>query len=72
MMTEAEQQPAAQIYSTSVKIEQTAKGLAMVTVHIYSNSDEDASARAVNLYIETLKSLAQKGQTTASQASEVK
>jgi len=45
------------IYTSSVKIEQTAKGLAMVTVHVYASDDDEARKRAVALYVETLAEL---------------
>ena len=61
-MTES---PEAVIYSSSVKIEMTAKGLAMVTVHIYSNNDEEARSRAVTLYQKTIGELEKMALPTA-------
>lgn len=57
--------PEAQIYNASVKIEQTAKGAAMVTVHVYANDDNSARIRAGNLFLETIKSLKENGQLIA-------
>jgi hypothetical protein len=53
-MTES---PEPVIYAYSVKIECTAKGLAMPTVHVYHNDATEASLQAVQLYNTTLARL---------------
>lgn len=45
------------IYTSSVKISQTAKGAATVDVHIYGTDDADTRQRAVQLYVDTLLDL---------------
>jgi hypothetical protein len=48
------QSPEPIIYTSSVKISQTAKGAATVDIHIYGIEDADTCKRAVQLYIDTL------------------
>ena len=51
----------AQQYTHSIKIETTAKGLAQVSVHVYSNSKEEVQQHAVTLYLSTISDLRDKG-----------
>jgi GH35 family endo-1,4-beta-xylanase len=57
-MSEQQQQ---QLYQYSVKIEMTAKGLAMPTVHVYSNDMETARKQAVEQYTKVIEDLKAKG-----------
>jgi GH35 family endo-1,4-beta-xylanase len=54
-----QQQP--QLYQYSVKIEMTAKGLAMPTIHVYSNDMENARRQAVDQYARVIEELKAKG-----------
>lgn len=45
------------VYTPSVKVEMTAKGAAMVTIHVYANDDTEARERAVALYQNTIGDL---------------
>jgi GH35 family endo-1,4-beta-xylanase len=58
-MSEQQQQP--QLYQYSVKIEMTARGLAMPTIHIYSNDMETARKQAVEQYAKVIEELKAKG-----------
>ncbi|HEX2107358.1 MAG TPA: hypothetical protein VHF28_06470 [Nitrososphaera sp.] len=58
-MSEQQQQP--QLYQYSVKIEMTAKGLAMPTIHVYSNDKENARKHAVDQYAAVIEDLKAKG-----------
>jgi hypothetical protein len=58
-MSEQQQQP--QLYQYSVKIEMTAKGLAMPTIHVYSNDMERAREQAVDQYARVIEDLKTKG-----------
>jgi GH35 family endo-1,4-beta-xylanase len=58
-MSEQQQQP--QLYQYSVKIEMTAKGLAMPTIHVYSNDMETARKQAVEQYVKVIEELKAKG-----------
>ena len=58
-MSEQQQQP--QLYQYSVKIEMTAKGLAMPTIHVYSNDMETARKQAVEQYTKAIEDLKAKG-----------
>jgi GH35 family endo-1,4-beta-xylanase len=58
-MSEQQQQP--QLYQYSVKIEMTAKGLAMPTIHVYSNDMETARKQAVEQYAKVIEELKDKG-----------
>jgi hypothetical protein len=53
----SEQQQQAQLYQYSVKIEMTAKGLAMPTIHVYSNDMETARTQAVAQYAKVIEEL---------------
>lgn len=55
----SEQQP--QLFQYSVKIEMTAKGLAMPTIHVYSNEIENARKQAVDQYARVIEELKAKG-----------
>jgi hypothetical protein len=57
-MSEQQQQ---QLYQYSVKIEMTAKGLAMPTIHVYSNDMETARKQAVEQYTKVIEDLKAKG-----------
>jgi GH35 family endo-1,4-beta-xylanase len=59
MSEQQQQQP--QLYQYSVKIEMTAKGLAMPTVHVYSNDMETARKQAVEQYTKVIEDLKAKG-----------
>ena len=59
MSEQQQQQP--QLYQYSVKIEMTAKGLAMPTIHIYSNDMETARKQAVEQYAKVIEELKSKG-----------
>ena len=48
-----QQQP--QLYQYSVKIEMTAKGLAMATIHVYSNDMQTARKQAVEQYSKVIE-----------------
>jgi hypothetical protein len=50
-----------QLYQYSVKIEMTAKGLAMPTIHVYSNDMEAARKQAVEQYSKVIEDLKDKG-----------
>lgn len=54
-----QQQP--QLYQYSVKIEMTARGLAMPTIHVYSNDVETARKQAVEQYAKVIEELKAKG-----------
>jgi hypothetical protein len=54
-----QQQP--QLYQYSVKIEMTAKGLAMATIHVYSNDMQTARKQAVEQYSKVIEELKSKG-----------
>jgi hypothetical protein len=54
-MSEQQQQP--QLYQYSVKIEMTAKGLALPTIHVYSNDMETARKQAVEQYVKVIEEL---------------
>ena len=51
-------------FSHSVKIDQTAKG-ARISVHVYSNNQEDVINQAVQMYREVKKRLEKDGQVVA-------
>jgi GH35 family endo-1,4-beta-xylanase len=57
----SEQQQQSQLYQYSVKIEMTAKGLAMPTIHVYSNDMERAREQAVDQYARVIEELKSKG-----------
>ncbi|MDQ3872135.1 MAG: hypothetical protein M3258_00805 [Thermoproteota archaeon] len=57
-MSDQQQQ---QLYQYSVKIEMTAKGLAMPTIHVYSNDMEAARKQAVEQYSKVIEDLKDKG-----------
>jgi hypothetical protein len=59
MSEQQQQQP--QLYQYSVKIEMTARGLAMPTIHIYSNDMETARRQAVEQYARVIEELKAKG-----------
>jgi hypothetical protein len=59
-MSEQQQQPP-QLYQYSVKIEMTAKGLAMPTIHVYSNDMETARKQAAEQYAKVIEELKAKG-----------
>jgi hypothetical protein len=59
MSEQQQQQP--QLYQYSVKIEMTAKGLAMPTIHVYSNEMEGARKQAVEQYAKVIEELKAKG-----------
>ncbi|HJU35148.1 MAG TPA: hypothetical protein VJ695_08510 [Nitrososphaera sp.] len=56
-----EQQSQPQLYQYSVKIEMTAKGLAMPTIHVYSNDMETGRKQAVEQYSKVIEELKAKG-----------
>jgi hypothetical protein len=58
-MSEQQQQP--QLYQYSVKIEMTAKGLAMPTIHVYSNDMETTRKQAVEQYVKVIEEIKAKG-----------
>ena len=60
-MSEQQQQQQPQLYQYSVKIEMTAKGLAMPTIHVYSNKLEGARNQAVEQYAKVIEELKAKG-----------
>jgi hypothetical protein len=53
-------------YAYSVKLESTAKGLIMPTIHVYSNDMETARTEAVEQYAKTIDELKAKGLLIAS------
>jgi hypothetical protein len=57
----SEQQQQQQLYQYSVKIEMTAKGLAMPTIHVYSNDMETARKQAVEQYTKVIEDLKAEG-----------
>jgi hypothetical protein len=61
MNEEQQQQQQSQLYQYSVKIEMTAKGLAMPTIHVYSNDIDLARKQAVEQYARTIEELKAKG-----------
>ena len=60
-MSEQQQPPQPQLYQYSVKIEMTAKGLAMPTIHVYSNDMQTARKQAVEQYSKVIEELKAKG-----------
>jgi hypothetical protein len=60
-MSEQQQPQQPQLYQYSVKIEMTAKGLAMPTIHVYSNDMETARKQAVEQYTKAIEDLKAKG-----------
>jgi hypothetical protein len=54
------------LYQYSVKIEMTAKGLAMPTIHVYSNDIEKVRKQAVEQYARVIEELKAKGLPVAS------
>ena len=56
-----QQQQQPQLYQYSVKIEMTAKGLAMPTIHVYSNDIQTARKQAVEQYSNVIEELKAKG-----------
>ncbi len=56
-----QQQQQPQLYQYSVKIEMTAKGLAMPTIHVYSNDIQTARKQAVEQYSGIIEDLKAKG-----------
>jgi hypothetical protein len=61
MSEQQQQQQQPQLYQYSVKIEMTAKGLAMPTIHVYSNDMETARKQAVEQYTKAIEDLKAKG-----------
>jgi len=59
ILSEQQQQP--QLYQYSVKIEMTAKGLAMPTIHVYSNDMDTARRQAVDQYARVIEEIKAKG-----------
>lgn len=59
MSEQQQQQP--QLYQYSVKIEMTAKGLTMPTLHVYSNDMETSRKQAVEQYAKVIEELKAKG-----------
>ncbi|MDQ3968725.1 MAG: hypothetical protein M3275_10070 [Thermoproteota archaeon] len=57
MSEQQQQQQQPQLYQYSVKIEMTAKGLAMPTIHVYSNDMETARKQAVEQYAKVIEEL---------------
>jgi hypothetical protein len=60
-MSEQQQQQQPQLYQYSVKIEMTARGLAMPTIHVHSNDVETARKQAVEQYAKVIEELKAKG-----------
>ena len=60
-MSEQQQPQQPQLYQYSVKIEMTAKGLAMPTIHVYSDDMEIARKQAVEQYARVIEDLKAKG-----------
>lgn len=61
MGEQQQQQQQPQLYQYSVKIEMTAKGLAMPTIHVYSNDIQTARKQAVEQYCNVIEELKAKG-----------
>ena len=61
MSEQQQQQQQPQLYQYSVKIEMTAKGLAMPTIHVYSNDIQTARKQAVEQYSNVIEELKTKG-----------
>jgi CRISPR/Cas system-associated exonuclease Cas4 (RecB family) len=57
----SEEQQQAQLYQYSVKIEMTAKGLAMPTIHVYSGDINKARKEAVEQYAKAIEELKARG-----------
>ena len=55
-------------FAYSVKLESTAKGLVMPTIHVYSNDMETARKEAVKQYAQVIDELKAKGLVPASEA----
>ena len=60
-MSEQQQPQQPELYQYSVKIEMTAKGLAMPSIHVYSNDMQTARKQAVEQYSEVIEDLQAKG-----------
>lgn len=54
-------------YAYSVKLESTAKGLTMSTIHVYSNDMETARKQAIEQYTKLTEDLKAKGVALASE-----
>lgn len=61
------EQPNAIIFTSDVKISQTAKGLAQVDVHVYGTDDSESRTRAVQLYKQTIADLVKEGLPVAAE-----
>jgi hypothetical protein len=59
--------PEPTLYAYSVKLESTAKGLIMPTIHVYSNDMELARKQAVEQYHKTVEELRAKGLMVATE-----
>ena len=64
-MSEQQQPQQPELYQYSVKIEMTAKGLAMPTIHVYSNDMQTARKQAVEQYSHVIEELKTKGLAVA-------
>jgi hypothetical protein len=62
------QSPEPILYAYSVKLESTAKGLVMPTVHVYGNDMEECRKNAIEQFHKTVDELRAKGLTVASEA----
>jgi hypothetical protein len=60
-MSEQQQPQQPELYQYSVKIEMTAKGLAMPTIHVYSNDMQTARKQAVEQYSKVIEELKVRG-----------
>jgi hypothetical protein len=60
-----QQQQQPQLYQYSVKIEMTAKGLAMPRIHVYSDDMQTARKEAVEQYYNVIEDLKAKGLSVA-------
>jgi hypothetical protein len=60
-MSEQQQPQQPELYQYSVKIEMTAKGLAMPTIHVYSNDMQTARNQAVEQYSKVIEEIKAKG-----------
>jgi hypothetical protein len=60
-MTSNDQPPQPQLYQYSVKIDTTAKGIAVPTIHCYSNDRETARTQAIEQYVKLVDSLEHRG-----------
>jgi hypothetical protein len=69
-MTMTAEQPELHQFAYSVKLETTAKGLVVPTVHVYADEPSLAREKAVALYVHTIADLMTHGFKSATEVKE--